>query len=435
MMKILVVNIHSNSNAGDAVLLQVSLQQLRSLFPGCELMLAMNDPESGQQGEQGDEVVLGSFTSWFKQSVRSGASWQSGALLLAPWMILQSLLAALTYRLWQRPQWIGLTVQQRALLQAYFTADLVVSCPGNFLYSSGLVGLPLVLAFVAMAYGWLVGKPIYMLPQTIGPLRRGWEFGLLRWLLPKVRVVLLRDQGSLALLTKAGIHHPRCYVIPDLAFLYMGDPAEAGQRLLAEYGVDSRTQRPLLGVTLINWGAQNRRFTGQTAYEQAIAQAIAFFIRTYNGTVVLFSQVHGPTDAEDDRVAARRVQGLLADHQEHVIFIDRVVAPAQLQAAYGEMNLLIGTRLHSNIFALTRHIPVVAIAYQPKTYGVMKMLGLENWVLEIEGIEGAQLSQRLQQLWAERTAIRAQLQTLIPQLQTEIGRELARIHHDYQQNS
>ncbi|MEZ4675709.1 MAG: polysaccharide pyruvyl transferase family protein [Caldilineaceae bacterium] len=403
-------------------------QQLCELFPGCQLTLAMNDPASASA----DEKVVSSFVTWFKRD----GQWRRGSLLALPWFLLQSLVALISYRLWRKGVWLGRRHGQsgarRALLQAYFAADLVVSCPGNFLYSSGAIGLPLLLNFAAMIYGVLAGKPVYMLPQTIGPLRRGWEFALLRWLLPRLRVVLLRDETSLALLQRAQIPTTNCHVVPDVAFLYAEGTAVKGTSVLQQLGIDRTTHGPLLGITMINWGAQNRTFAGQAAYEAAMAEAIPFFIQKYGGTVVLFSQVHGPTNAEDDRVPARRVYERLEDYHEQVILVTEPLPPAQLQAAYGTMNLFIGTRLHSNIFALTQQVPVLAIAYQYKTHGVMGLLGLGEWVLDIEGVQAAAVITELQRLWTKRAALRATLAQTLPRLQREIRTELLRIRHDYE---
>ena len=54
----------------------------------------------------------------------------------------------------------------------------------------------------------------------------------------------------------------------------------------------------------------------------------------------------------------------------YVHFVDEEAPPDLLQAAYGCCDVFLGSRLHSNIFALIRHVPVLAIAYQDKTIGV-----------------------------------------------------------------
>jgi colanic acid/amylovoran biosynthesis protein len=80
------------------------------------------------------------------------------------------------------------------------------------------------------------------------------------------------------------------------------------------------------------------------------------------------------------------------------------------------MDLFLGTRLHSNIFALTEGVPVVAIGYQYKTRGVMRMLGLEPWVLDIEEVEPQELAALLERAWEDRTEIRARLAEALPVL-------------------
>ena len=42
--------------------------------------------------------------------------------------------------------------------------------------------------------------------------------------------------------------------------------------------------------------------------------------------------------------------------------------------------------MHSNIFALSETVPVIAIGYLHKTRGIASMLGMDRWVLDIQTI-------------------------------------------------
>jgi colanic acid/amylovoran biosynthesis protein len=194
-----------------------------------------------------------------------------------------------------------------------------------------------------------------------------------------------------------------------------------------------KERRPLLGVTLLNWEAQFGPFQRQAAYETAVVAAIRHFIHVREGHVALFAQVRGPTRAEDDRVPARRVYGQLADVAENVTFIESDPSPMELKAAYGLMDLFIGTRLHSNIFALSENVPAVLIQYQYKTRGIARMLGLEKWVLEIESVIGEQLCAALDQLWREREQIQAHIQERMQHVQTQIAQIGPMIVQDFRQ--
>jgi len=77
-----------------------------------------------------------------------------------------------------------------------------------------------VLAVFSMVTALLLKKPMYMLPQSIGPLWRKRDCFLLRWILPKFQLVFIRDSISLTVLGECGINCSKCHLVPDMAFVY-----------------------------------------------------------------------------------------------------------------------------------------------------------------------------------------------------------------------
>lgn len=416
---ILLLNVHSLANAGDAVLNEVAVAQLQRVFPAAAITLAMNDLASHTGA---NTQAVASFNYWLKQLPAQHKI--IGGVAVA-WMVIHSL-ACLIFPGLALPRW-----PWSPLLQVYRQADLCVSCPGNFLYSSGRVGLPFLMTIFTLAYARWSGKPLYMMPQTIGPLVRGWERWLTRWLLRRLRRVAVRDTVSAELLQEMGFGPGEVDVVPDVAFGYAAADPALGMALLQEYGIDL-SHRPILGVTLINWGAQNHRFNRQSEYENAVAQAIQAFIQTTNGQVVLFSQVHGPTPADDDRLPARRVFTALPHLHNSLTFINRPVAPHQLKSAYSLTDVFLGSRLHSTIFALSERRPVVAIQYQYKTRGVFQLLGLEDWVIDIGDVTPERLLPLLDQAWQQHETLQNQLSEVLPNMMAQIEAVAAYITEDWQ---
>ena len=424
--KILLVNLHSAWNAGDEALTHEALRQLKEQFPQASLTLAMNDPDS----HRGEGKAIGSFTTWVKP-IRDDRSspWRWQAF---PDLFGKGLLALVGYWLTGQPWLFGLSKEQQALLKAYFQADMVISCAGNFLYTSGRLGFPFLLSLLSILYGWFAGKALYTLPQTLGPIRRGWECLLAKLVLSKMRLVLVRDPISIRVWRAWNIQGTRCELIPDLAFAFnVEEGKKEAQDLLAEHGIQGDDHRPYLGVTLIHWSAQNQRFSRQALYEKAISDAIRAFLNSYGGRAILFSQVHGPTMAEDDRVPARRILAQLDDLRDQVVMIERWVPSYVLKAAYGHMDLFLGTRLHSNIFALAEGVPVVAISYQYKTQGILRMLGLEQWTLDIEEINTETLIKLIHKTWVEREQTRSYIKAILPELQVQASRAGELIASDF----
>lgn len=423
---ILVVNAHSTANAGDHVLLSVTLDELRRVFPDATLTVAMNDP--APIAGQADVAVLPSVTTWFKRSARGeDGGWRMDAFLLAPLRLLQLALWILLFRLRGHAPAPLLPAEHRALLAAYARADLIVSSAGNFLYSGGKLALPLALQFAAIFLGVALGKPLYTMPQTLGPLATTgfaaiWQRAALRTLAASARLLQVRDDASRALIHAVRGPLNRTIVSPDIALLFQAT-ARATSR--------AAHTPPRLGVTLINWGAQARAFRHQETYERAVAAAICAFVEQSGGEVWLFAQVTGPLAADDDRIPARRVAALLGDIAASVHQIDGSLPAETLQLCYGQMDLFLGTRLHSTLFALVAGTPVMAIAYQPKTRGVFALMGLEEWVLPIEQARADTVSDHLQRLWEQRAGVAATIAQRLPALQRDAAAAADRIAADH----
>lgn len=414
MKSILIVNLHSAQNAGDHALLQMSLADLHHHFPQRPITLSANDPVSYHVLGQRENVVP-SFYYWIQVIPSRGLT----RFIAIFWLLLLSILAAILYRLTGRAILWPIPTVQRQSIKAYFDADVVVSCPGNFLYSrSYQAGFPLLLTVYSIAYAWLAGKPIFMLPQTIGPIHRRWERLLLAWLLRRVQRVLVRDSLSLDLLYELGVPPANVRLLADMAFQPPSRDVATGTELLLRYGITPDKQRPLLGVTAINWGAQDPSFKGQESYEAILAATIERFVREMQGSVVIFSQVCGPKAADDDRVPARRIKQhqAIAKVASRVVVVDDILPPSVLRAAYAQMDIFIGSRLHSNIFALSEGVPVLAIAYQMKTWGVMQMLGLQEWVVDIASVDEDNLDDLCSQLWSVRQRLRTEIPDRINQI-------------------
>ena len=404
MTDILLVNIHSFCNAGDAALTQVALNQLRENFPNCQITLMMNDPPS----YTGEEYVVGSFLLWVKRMQK-----RRGLHFL--WLVLNSLLPITTYRITSTPLYGFTPKEVRTTLQAYFDADIVVSNPGGYLHSAGK-GLGLLIFIYTMAIALLLGKPLYLFPQSFGPFIHKRECVLTRWLFSNSRIVMVRELVSVQYLTECGIPIGRYKLLPDMAFAFNGEPTHLAQDWFYSNGIDLQSGLPLLGLTVIDWGGQSKGFHNQDTYEEAMALVLRHFVENNKGKAIIFPQCWGPDPEEDDRYPGKRVAERLQDLRDSVIFIASPLTPGLLKTVYGQLDILIGTRMHSNIFAISQGVPVIAIGYRHKTSGIARSAGFEKWVIDISELEGQLVVDRLDELWEVRSTVRSQLNKKMPEL-------------------
>jgi polysaccharide pyruvyl transferase WcaK-like protein len=87
--------------------------------------------------------------------------------------------------------------------------------------------------------------------------------------------------------------------------------------------------------------------------------------------------------------------------------------------------------MHSQIFAISQGVPVVAIGYLAKTRGMLQMLGLERWYVHISKANGGGLAQLLAALWDERAQVRAHLELIVPAMVEQASGCGAEIAADY----
>ncbi|HEX6288574.1 MAG TPA: polysaccharide pyruvyl transferase family protein [Herpetosiphonaceae bacterium] len=415
-MKIIVLNAHSPKNAGDLAILEQTMAVLRRAFPAAALTITVND-ELSDLLPAGASYV-GSLMRWVLRVDAQGEwHWRKP---LVPFYALWLVHAALMYRVaGLRP--LPRLPDRRGLMRAYYDADLVVVIGGGHLYARHAANIAFAWLWLGIALAVLMGKPLLLLPQSFGPLPGTIQRAMLRWLLSHSALTAAREYRSLQLLAEIGLRR-RVLLLPDLAFAADATPLNRMDTDMPEL-IRSSEGKPLVGLTLMDWQRQNPQFGNQHGYEQAILALMRHLRQHYDARVVLFAQCTGPNAAHDDRLIARRlVAAAQAQGIDGVALIDAVLSPEQLKAAYARLDLLVATRMHSAIFALSGYVPALAIGYLYKSVGIMELLGLERYALDIDTLTAERLCAAFDALWAERERVRERLVRRIPAIQKTLER-------------
>ena len=369
-MKILLLNLHSALNLGDDAIMQTTLRTLREAQPDAQIAVAANDPGSWQK--YGDIEVLSSLATGVADPAQG--RWRKRVFLM-PLTAGLLLWATAGYRLLgARIQW-G-TPEQRRLLTCYYDADLVLSCGGGNFYAHRSLSPALIWALLTLAFAVGLGKPVVMLPQSFGPIDGRFQRRLARWTFNRVRLIMARERRSIAFVTDTLRVETPVVLVPDLAFG------------LAQHGVRPLRHAPLrIGVTVIDRGAQSSSFRGQQGYEDTLVTLLVRLAHEHDAQIHIFCQCYGPSPDQDDRLVARRVYERITQRgvetNLHISFRDA----RDIIAAYGELDLLIGTRMHTGIFALCNAVPVLLIGYQPKACGVMASFDLDRYCCDIMNLD------------------------------------------------
>ncbi len=199
----------------------------------------------------------------------------------------------------------------------------------------------------------LLGKKVFVFAQGIGPINRWHDLLILKRILKTADLITVRDMDSFNYYKSLKLDNPKIVETADPTFILSPDD---GPKLLELEGLDLG-KRPLIGVSVRD-GIDHAK----------LAAALDRLIKDSNAQVVFI-----PLQFPRDLKASEQVINQMKE-KPNVLF--RNCTPRQLMGAISCLDLLIGMRLHSLIFAVNTLVPAVGISYDPKVESFMSEVGL-----------------------------------------------------------
>lgn len=269
-------------------------------------------------------------------------------------------------------------------LDMFRSLDLVVVKGGGFLHSYGSVVDPYIMFFqlfdVYLAHQYRI--PVVMMPNSIGPLKNKLARRIVVKGLQKCNHVFVREGVSKNFVNSLGIS---CLKAPDLGF-YLKESDKAYELYLKEKGIPIE-QGKNVAITLRPYRFDSVA-NAELLYEEYISnmgKAIATLIEKERYNVTLVAHTIGPSAHEDDRIALLDIKSRLKNLKGLYYLDDTNLNCRAVEKIYQYFDLVIGTRFHSVIFALNVGTPAIAISYGGnKAVGIMKDIGIDEYVLPIE---------------------------------------------------
>jgi len=285
-------------------------------------------------------------------------------------------------------------------LDEYYNADAIVSTGGDTLdeYFGMLCFLQ---NAINVLFGLLLGKPIVLYAESIGPFRHWWNRSIARFLLNRAKLITVIEEISRRYLAELGISKSWIYSAADSAFALDSAPAprvreilEKVSKLIPRYGFP----------TLSTYKDKYDR------YIEMMAKLIDHLIEDLNATVVLIPHATGARN--DDRIAAEDACKLI-NNRRRVIVVRNEHTPKETKGIIGQCDLLIGARMHATTASTSMGVPTVAIAFSQKTHGIPgEMLGFERYVLDIrKNFNAHDLILAVDDAWSKRAEIRKELES------------------------
>jgi len=407
--RVLITNAYSARNRGDAGIILGMVESLRRTEVLRDADFLVSTTDFPADGERYPFPVGPSFHS-LKNEFSGRPLLNCLYFLLILWP--SSMIWALGRRLGGLDLPVGRRL--RVLCRAYDDADVVVAAGGCYLYTTSAIrgNVILLINIYSFFFGVLLGKPVYLYAQSIGPFASSVQAWLVRSALARVRMVEFREEISGRLLDEWRLPTP-IRAAADAAFLVPASPPGDNLEILG------RDQRTTVGMTVRRWFRDPEQ---QAAYERTMAAFVDWLADERESLTVLLPQVTFTEGNDDDRVTGRAVLALVARPDRARVLMEEL-KPEEIKWLCGRMDFFVGTRMHSNIFALSLDVPTLAISYQHKTEGIMAGLGQGDFVVPISALSLDVLKERFGALVRRRHEVSGRLAEVIPEI--ELQAELA----------
>lgn len=268
------------------------------------------------------------------------------------------------------------------IIQALSRSDLLISGGGSLLQDvTSDRSLYYYLSIMMLAKK--LGKPVMLYAQGIGPVRGKLAKNAMRYIGNMVDLISVRDDGSRLELASLGVTKPPLHVTADSVLAMHPVDKQIGRAILRKSGLEGAA--PLFGFSLREWKDWKH-------YKDVLAQAADKMVETYGARIVFI-----PMQYPDDLAVARKV----AERMNYpCVVLDEEYTTGEMLSLTGNLDLLVGIRLHALIFAAVMHIPMIGVSYDPKVDRFLETIG-ERHVGTLQNVTVGAIMEKVEALLGE----------------------------------
>ena len=304
-------------------------------------------------------------------------------------------------------QKICLNQNERKTIEIIKNSDKIISKGGSFLCCENNIRSKV--AFLRQAYIFHLvkkfNKDYYILGQSLGPAYGYLVKKELNWILRNSTNTFLREDRCLIEYPYIEYNPNPDEIITDVAFTLSSSPTGISNRIIKS------EDKLKVGVTL--------KFIEDefdSDYSDKIKDLFIHVINKHNARVYIFPHVQvdeSDISSHSDIKKAFEIYFSIPDeYKSKITILYDNYDPFELKELYSKMDVFIGTRLHSAIFAITENVPVINISYHgTKSKGIMGHLNLAEWV--IDELNFGLLNEKMDQLIQEKDEVKVNLSKAI----------------------
>lgn len=248
-----------------------------------------------------------------------------------------------------------------AILRAVRQCDMLISGGGSLLQDvTSSKSIHYYLFIIRLAK--LLRKKVFIYSQGIGPIDHAFNRRATARALKKADGIVVRDERSAKLLEQIGLPQERIVITADPVIRMKRPDRMVGREILARAGIKKD------GRLTVGWAIREKN--RDSTFVREITECIRWLRENYDAESVLIP-FHYEEDREVCSVIAERTNGAAKCLSEKYLSEDML-------SIIGNMDVLVGVRLHSMIYAAIMGVPIIGVSYDPKCTAFLNSVGLDS---------------------------------------------------------
>lgn len=251
-----------------------------------------------------------------------------------------------------------------SILKAVKKCDLLISGGGSLLQdvtSKKSIWYYLFIIFMAQIFG----KKVLIYSQGIGPITSNFNRKITAILLSRVSGIVVRDETSKEFLEELNIPKEMIQVTADPVLRINPVSLDIGKDILKSEGISLDR-----GKTVVGFAIKERKLSSD--FVEELIKAMSDLVHKKNAQIVLI-----PFHFSEDMAVISEIEKRLAAQNVEVYAVRNKYLTNEMLSIIGNMDVLVGVRLHSLIHASIMNVAMIGISYDPKINSYMKSVGMK----------------------------------------------------------
>lgn len=314
-------------------------------------------------------------------------------------------------------------LRKNAAVNALAEADVLLD-QGGITFVDGRTKF-LIYNVATLLPGLFTNTKVIKCSQAMGPFT-GINRFIAKLILPKMHVICARGAKTREFLNTLGLKN--VIDATDYAFLMdiTAQEKKHADALLNTYKFKKSTNTKTIGVL----PSEVLRKKAANNGEDYVGFVHDFVISQLSGghqVVLMAYSARGNTDSlhNNDLPVCRDIaQGI---NDKNFIFIDKEVSAQQLRHIIGKMDIVVTSRFHAMIAALTMNVPPIVVGWSHKYAEIMDMFGLNDLALGSDKLESDKLTKLADKAFKDKSGIAKAITENLPNVKESAYRQVLEI--------